>query len=234
MTVNDRPVSVEKGTYLLEVCRGMGLEIPTMCQNEAITRGGHCRLCLVELREGSWSKVVTSCLYPAKEGLAVYTDTPQVKATRDTVLQLMLARAPKARQVRELAEKFMGSADTPYASEDPGELCILCGQCVATCSEVVGVSAIGVTSRGVFKKVGTPFERPSEPCIGCGACAFVCPTEAIPMKDQGGVRTIWGRDFALLNCISCGAPYIPADQVTYLVNTYGIKRDFFDKCPNCR
>ncbi len=234
LRLNDREVTAQKGQYLLKVARDNGFEVPTMCQNEALKEGGHCRLCLVELREGDWSKLVTSCLYPAKAGLNVYLDSPKVRAARKTVLELMLARAPKAEAVQHLARKYLGKVATPYSTTDPDERCVLCGQCVAACEEVVGVSAIGVASRGVYKRVTTPFEAPSNPCIGCGACAFVCPTDAIPMSQDGAVRRIWGRDFALHRCTKCGEAYIPVDQIEWLVSTAKVKREFFDRCQNCR
>lgn len=234
LKLNDREVTAPKGQFLLKVARENGFEVPTMCQNDELKEGGHCRLCLVELREGDWSKIVTSCLYPAKNGLNVYLDSPKVARARKTVIELMLARAPKAEAVQLLARKYLGKAETPYVTTNADERCILCGQCVAACEEVVGVSAIGVASRGVYKKVTTPFDGPSNPCIGCGACAFVCPTDAIPMSEADGVRHIWGRDFAMHACTKCGEAYIPVDQIEWMVGTYKVKREFFDKCPNCR
>ena len=234
LRINDREIKAEKGRYLLSLCRELGIDIPTMCQNDELTEGGHCRLCLVEMREGDWSKVVTSCLYPAKEGLNIYTDSEKIRATRKTLIELMLARAPHSPQVQALAERYLGHTETPYVSDDPSELCILCGQCVATCTEVVGVSAIGVSSRGIYKKVGTPFERPSDPCIGCGACAFVCPTDAVPMTDTDTTRTIWGREFDLQRCDKCHEAFMPKAQVEHFAEHYGVDRAFYDRCPNCR
>jgi NADPH-dependent glutamate synthase beta subunit-like oxidoreductase/NADH:ubiquinone oxidoreductase subunit F (NADH-binding)/ferredoxin len=55
------------------------------------------------------------------------------------------------------------------------------------------------------------FTRPAELCIGCGACTQVCPTGAIRLEDEDGVRrtVITGtvvREQPLLTCSECGAP----------------------------
>lgn len=228
LRINDREISCDKGTYILELCRKLGIKVPTMCQNDELTPGGHCRLCLIELREGDWSKVVTSCLFPAKEGQTFYTDTPKVQATRKTIIELMLARAPKSPEVQALAETYIGSVATPYASEDDAEKCILCGQCVAACEEVVGVSAIGVSSRGIFKKVTTPFDSESDTCIGCGACAFVCPTDAIPMTETEGVRRIWGRDFEMVKPSRPGSPALPKAQIEWMQKNFKVDPSVFE------
>ena len=227
LKINDREITCEKGTYILSLCRQLGIDVPTMCHNDALTPGGHCRLCLVELREGDWSKVVTSCLFPAKEGQTFYTDTPKVVATRKTIIELMLARAPQAEAVKALAVKYIGRAETPYVIENDTEKCILCGLCVEACEEVVGVSAIGVSSRGIFKKVSTPFEVESDACIGCGACAFVCPTEAIDVTEIDGVRRIWGRDFELVQPSRVGSPPVPKAQIEWMKENFKVDPSFF-------
>ena len=53
--------------------------------------------------------------------------------------------------------------------EDNQKGCILCGQCVRVCREVVGVSAIGYKSRGYTREVATPFDGPAVNCIACGS-----------------------------------------------------------------
>jgi NADH dehydrogenase/NADH:ubiquinone oxidoreductase subunit G len=102
------------------------------------------------------------------------------------------------------------------------------------CEEVVGVCAISMLHRGREKNPGTPYLKSSDACIGCGACAYICPTGAIEMKDTADTRTIWGKTFALHKCSVCKAPFIPEDQVKWIVETTGKDPSFFDKCPNHR
>ena len=59
--------------------------------------------------------------------------------------------------------------------------CILCGLCVRTCSEVVGVGALGLVERGFETIVKPAFDTPLQAtqCLTCGTCISVCPTGAL-------------------------------------------------------
>ena len=69
LTVDGKNISAPKGTMLLEAIRGAGISIPTLCAHEAVSRSGACRLCVVEIKKGNRTRIVTSCLYAAEEGL---------------------------------------------------------------------------------------------------------------------------------------------------------------------
>jgi ferredoxin len=172
---------VEHGTPVLEVAKSLGIHIPTVCYHEALKPYGACRLCIVEAIRDNRSKLVTSCNYPAEEGLVVLTDSEEVKETRKGLMELLLARCPDVPQVRQLAEEMGVKATSIKMKENQG--CVLCGLCVRWCEEIVGVSAIGFTDRGIEREVNTPFGLDSDVCIDCGACTYICPTSCI-----GGVH----------------------------------------------
>ncbi|NIQ90376.1 MAG: 2Fe-2S iron-sulfur cluster binding domain-containing protein, partial [Deltaproteobacteria bacterium] len=67
LSINGISVSVEEGTTLLEAARFMGIPIPTLCQKDGLSPYGACRLCVVEIGEGTKAKLVSSCTYPAEE-----------------------------------------------------------------------------------------------------------------------------------------------------------------------
>ena len=75
LSINGIAISVDRGTTLLEAAEFLGLPIPTLCHMEGLTPYGACRLCVVEIGEGPNSKMVTSCTYPAEEGLKVRTSS---------------------------------------------------------------------------------------------------------------------------------------------------------------
>ena len=233
LTIDGKTIKAEKGAYLLGVCRENHIPIPTLCQNDAVGPDGRCRLCVVELREGDWSKLVTSCLQPAKEGLNVLTGSDRVKKTRAMILELLLARCPTSVELRALAAAHGVTEPRFEADKDKGK-CILCGLCTRTCADVVGVSAIGFTERGIHKKVATPYLEPSKACIGCGACAFGCPTGHIVMWDKEGVRNIWGRKFEMAACVKCGRHFAPQHQLEHIAHTTGASMERLQTCQDCR
>ncbi|MGQ9494100.1 MAG: 2Fe-2S iron-sulfur cluster-binding protein [Anaerolineae bacterium] len=59
-------------------------------------------MCLVEI-EGPRPGLVTSCSYPAENGLVVRTDTNWVKRVRRVVVALLLAHCPSSKVIRNLA-----------------------------------------------------------------------------------------------------------------------------------
>jgi bidirectional [NiFe] hydrogenase diaphorase subunit len=179
--INDQPVAAEENWTVLETAREYGIHIPTLCYHEAVEASGGCRLCVVEIKEGNWSKVVISCMYPVKAGLSVYTDSDRVKNVRRWVLEMLLAECPASKEIQNLAAQY-GVKSTRFAVKNPKEQCMLCGLCVRVCREVVGVSAITTVGRGVHKYIGTPFGTPSETCVACGSCVTVCPTGAMKTR----------------------------------------------------
>jgi len=176
--INDTEVEVEPGCTVLEAARQYGIEIPTLCYHEAVVPSGACRLCMVELKDGDWSKLVASCIYPAAEGINVYTETRRVQNVRHWIFEMLLAQCPGSMEIKKLAEKY-GVTSTRFSIENSDEECMVCGLCTRVCEEVVGLSAISVMDRGVYKKIGSPFSLPSNACVACGCCVTICPTGAM-------------------------------------------------------
>jgi bidirectional [NiFe] hydrogenase diaphorase subunit len=230
---NDIFVRAPMEFTLLQAARANGFEIPTLCYHPDLPSEGQCRLCVVEIGEGSRTRLVNSCTYPVEKGLKVQTHSDKVMQARRIVLELLLARAPQAKLIQDLARDH-GVFETRFHIDDPEELCILCGLCVRTCKEIVGVSAISMASRTPDKQVATPFKEASEACIGCGSCAFICPTNVIPYTEKDGIRTIWGRNFELQPCSKCGNYIAPKAQLEHWAHLTGDPVETFFVCRDCR
>jgi len=232
--VNGKDVAAPRGRMLLPELLDMGIEIPTLCHMDEISPYGACRLCLVEIVRKGRSNITTSCNYAiAEEGIEVLTDTDRVKRLRRMVMELHWARNPESDVIERMARK-MGIEKPRFPLDEGNGKCILCGICVRVCDEVVGVHALTFSGRGVHREIGTPFDEPSSTCIGCGACYWSCPTNAIEMKEKGGVREIWGKKFDMERCSVCGEYFAPKYQLEYLAKTFKTPIKELRVCMTCR
>jgi len=172
LKINSLDVSVEKGTTLLEAAKSLGFPIPTLCFMEGLSPYGACRMCVVEVGEGANTKMVTSCTYPAEEGLVVRTASGRIVKARKMIIELLLATCPQSKTIQDLAAAHdVHQQRFRQEYED----CILCGLCVRMCEEQMVAKAIGFRGRGEDRSIGTPFDIKSDVCRLCGGCMYVCP-----------------------------------------------------------
>ncbi|MEW5977401.1 MAG: 2Fe-2S iron-sulfur cluster-binding protein [Acidobacteriota bacterium] len=87
LTIDGQEVSVPEGTTLLEACRELQIETPTLCYLENLTPVNVCRVCVVEV-EGSRT-LVPACSRKAEPGMVVRTDSDRVRLSRRLVLELL-------------------------------------------------------------------------------------------------------------------------------------------------
>jgi len=172
LTINGLDVSVEKGMTLFEAARFLGFPIPTLCYLEGLTPYGSCRLCVVEIGEGPKAKLVSSCTYPAENGLKVRTASSRVLKARRMILELLLASCPQSKVIQDIAAAH---EIRQQRFKQEHEDCILCGLCVRMCKEQMVANAIGFRGRGENRSIGTPFDVKSDACRLCGGCEYVCP-----------------------------------------------------------
>lgn len=235
LTIDGKAVTAEEGQYLLQVARENGIGIPTLCEHKGVEPWGGCRLCLVEItREewDGWSTLVTSCLYPAKDGLIVYTNSKKVRSVRAVILDLLMARCPEVEELKQMARAY-GITETSYVKRKDADRCILCGLCVRVC-EAVGAMAISTVGRGVHKIVKVPLaEENLSTCIGCLSCAVNCPTDAIPYEEDDNQRKIWGMTFDVVQCPQCGKPMGTPQELKHFAEKSGLGESYFEICSDC-
>lgn len=87
VTVDGAPVTVPAGTTLLEACRSVGSEQPTLCWGPTLTPINVCRVCVVEV-EGSRT-LVPSCSRQVEEGMVVSTNSERVRHSRKVVFEFL-------------------------------------------------------------------------------------------------------------------------------------------------
>lgn len=229
--IDGKKCEAQYGEYVLNVARRNGIQIPALCHYDALPGQATCRLCIVEVEEGGRKKVVTSCVFPVTGEMEVFTNSEKIQRMRKNIIRLLSARAPNNEFIKKLRQEYGLLPETRFSGDDK-ENCILCGLCVRACDET-GISAISTVNRGIEKKVSTPFDEASEACIGCGACAFVCPTGAIKMLDENGIRHLWNKDFELVRCEKCGEYFATREHIEYMKKKYGEDK-CYSFCEKCR
>jgi len=107
ITIDGHPIEVEEGSYVLDAAKKLGIEIPTLCHYPHMVPYAACRICSVEARDGKgWTKIVTSCNYPAWDGLEISTDTPRVLNARRMNLEMLLSRCAPIPVLQKLAQQL--------------------------------------------------------------------------------------------------------------------------------
>jgi NADH-quinone oxidoreductase subunit G len=211
MTIDGIPVEIEGEKNILELCRKIGIKMPTFCYHSELSIYGACRMCMVE---NEWGGLDAACSTPPKAGATVKTNTEKLRRYRKNILELILANHCRDCTVcennnkcklQDLAMRFniegvrfpnraksTKNDDTSSVciSRDAGK-CILCGDCVRVCNEIQHVGAIDFAHRGSKMTISTAFGIPlaESPCVGCGQCAAVCPTGAIVVKND--ISKVW-------------------------------------------
>jgi formate dehydrogenase major subunit len=89
LTIDGRPIGVPPGTTVLEAAQWLGIRIPTMCHVPGIEPASSCFICAVEI-EGR--RIFSpACAMPVAEGMAVLTQSDDVRAARKMALELLLS-----------------------------------------------------------------------------------------------------------------------------------------------
>ncbi|MGI6487434.1 MAG: 2Fe-2S iron-sulfur cluster binding domain-containing protein [Syntrophomonadaceae bacterium] len=228
--IDGQRIETDGGETILEIARRNNIAIPTLCYHEALGGQGHCRLCLVELSENGITRLVASCTYPVTSKIVVRTSTPRLEKIRSTITMLLYKQA----QGSELMQKLANEYNCPENSlvGNPAERCILCRLCVDTCAQL-GTSAISTAGRGIDQRIATPYDKASTACLGCSACANVCPTDAIPVYEDGEHRFMWNKEFELIRCDYCGQPFATREELNHISSRTG-EQAVDTRCGNCK
>ncbi len=198
-------VEAREGQTILEVARGCGKYIPTLCHMDGLSASGSCRLCVVEV--SGVNRLMPACTTSVQDGMSVTTNSDKLSRYRLMALELLFAErnhycaicvSNGHCELQSMATRLgMTHVRYPYAyprmpvdvSHDKFVLdhnrCILCTRCVRVCAEVEGAHVWDVGARGIQSIIVSDLNKPwgsSKNCTNCGKCVQACPTGALAEK----------------------------------------------------
>jgi NADH-quinone oxidoreductase subunit G len=208
LTIDGKPVTVEKGKTVLQAAIESGISVPYYCYHPGIGVDGSCRVCIVKIEK--MPKLQTSCSTTCTEGMVVSTRTPEVEAARAGVFEFLLVNHPLdcpvcdkggecplqdfsytfgPDQSRMEFPRRVFDGDGVKADVDFGPTlmlnrnrCILCTRCVRFMREIDGDAQINIIDRGYGSEIAT-FQEEGVHSLISGNLMDVCPVGAITTRD---------------------------------------------------
>ena len=211
LKVNGIDVEVPAGSTILQAAKAANIDIPSLCYLKDVNCIGACRICVVEIKNRRG--LAAACVYPVEEGMEVETNTPAVRKSRKTTLELLLSTHNKKClscersencELQRLSRDYGVDEDrfinegTRYEIDDSSAYivrdnnkCINCQRCVAACQKVQSIGCIGEIRRGFNTHIGCAFDTKlaDAACVGCGQCIVACPVGALTEKDN--TKEVW-------------------------------------------
>ena len=224
LTIDGKPLEVEPGTNVLEAAAKLGIEIPHYCYHPDIGADGNCRMCLVQVGDGT-RKLPIACMLPCAEGMVVHTASPAVVKARKGVMEFLLINHPLDCTICDQAGECplqdysyrFGPGDSrfvepkgkkqkhvPFSDQVmfDGERCILCTRCVRFFTELRDSKPIGVVNMGGKSTISLgpngPIDDPYQMNI-----IDACPVGALTSRDFRFKQRVWFMDFAETICPGC-------------------------------
>jgi len=201
LTIDDVKVTVPAGTLVVDAAKAAGIEIPVFCSHPKLDPLGACRMCLVEFVGPRGSRLDTACTVRVAEGMAVRTNTEQVKAVREANLGFILINHPLDCPICDkggecpLQDQTMAYGPGVSQFIEPKrhkqkhypisdlimldqERCILCWRCIRYLEEWEDKPQLGLFERGGETMIDIFPERPVDAATS-GSIIDICPVGAL-------------------------------------------------------
>lgn len=223
LTIDDRVVTVPKGTTVYTACTELGIDIPIFCYQDRMPPFGACRVCLVEVEK--MGKLQTSCTLVATEGMVVKTQTQLAAEGRKGILELLLINHPLDCPIcdrggecplQDQALKF-GPGESRFYEEKrhftkpkplgpvlmlDRERCIACARCTRFGDELAGDNALEFHERGFKTEVATPDGGPAKSKF-IGNTIMICPVGALTSQVYRFRARPWDNEPTPTTCTLC-------------------------------
>jgi predicted molibdopterin-dependent oxidoreductase YjgC len=215
ITIDGRNVTVSAKATILEACRSIGIDTPTLCYLETLTPVNVCRVCVVELAGAR--VLVPACSRRVEPGMEILTDSPRVRLARKMVLEFLgssvdLSTAPQAREysTRYAAHPERYGPEAPPAGEaerdgrEPGHHHLADGKHAETVAQPVKID-------------NELYVRDYSKCILCYKCVEACGTDA----QNTFAIAVAGRGFDARISTEANVP-LPDSACVYCGNCIGV------------
>ncbi|MBA3497105.1 MAG: (2Fe-2S)-binding protein [Gemmatimonadales bacterium] len=223
VTIDGMPVSVPKGTPIIEAAKQAGVLVPHYCYHPSLPSPAVCRMCLVEVEKAP--KLMPACVTSVVEGQVVHVNSASAKKAREGVLELLLINHPLDCPICDQAGECElqdyvfqeGRAGTRYAEyakryspvEDFGpdilyvpNRCILCTRCVRFMEDVADAPVLNVSERGDRAYIGISEEQKLDHAWS-GNVVDLCPVGSLLSKDFLHKARAWDLDKTASVCPGC-------------------------------
>jgi len=223
LTINDKSVVAKPGMTVFQAAQTAGIFIPHYCYHPDLSIAGVCRMCMCEIEKNP--RLQISCNTTVAEGMVVRTDTPKVKETVQSVLELHLINHPLDCPICDKAGECklqdyykdygLYKSRVEYDSKNhkpkvvdigtivlDDERCILCTRCVRFTAEVTKTNELGIFNRGDRSILRTYDEKPLRNDY-TGNLADICPVGALTAKEFRFKQRVWFLDRNDSVCTQC-------------------------------
>ena len=253
--IDGQPITVPKGTLVIEAARQAGVMIPHFCYHPKLKPDANCRMCVVEIEKVP--KLQTSCSTTVANGMVVRTATSVVDEAHKSVLEFILANhpldcpvcdqggrcdlqdfsheyTPTTIRFVEVKRLFQKEYFSPLIEKEMNR-CVQCLRCVRYCDEVMDVKALAPVGRGTLTEI-KHFADHELDCEFCGGCVQICPVGAITSRLSMYEFRPWMLKRADSICTYCGdgcriTIQAKADQLIEVNSFQGAGRNNGDLCP---
>lgn len=215
ITIDGQPVSVPANWTILEACRSLKIDTPTLCYLENLTPVNVCRVCVVELTGAR--TLVPACSRQVEPGMDIKTDSPRVRLARKMVLEFLgssvdLSTAPQAKGYLQRYDAHPERYGPPAAPAQANE-----HDARETGHHHAPHGAKAETIAQPVKIDNDLYVRDYAKCILCYKCVEACGTDA----QNTFAIAVAGRGFDARISTEANVP-LPDSACVYCGNCIGV------------
>ncbi len=224
LKIDNQTITVPEGKTVLEAAEELGIVVPHFCYHKELGAVGACRMCAVNVEEGTFTGLKMSCLIKVEEGMVVSTIDEKSSTFREHVGEWQMMNHPHDCPVCDeggecqLQEMTISSGHSQRRYEGPKRTyqnqnlgpfiaqemnrCIQCYRCVRTYQEFCGgrdFGVLGSRNRVFFGR----FKDGMLESDFSGNIVDVCPTGVFTDKTYRFKSRFWDLQEAPSVCPHC-------------------------------